>query len=388
MIVSALVVGSWKTEVSLVVNLATSPGVREEMRSICEAADKLMKRSGVMKQTSKNGFIQQWNSGPFDGTETVKANAEIASKKNSFEYFELSNSLKFGLPQYHIQATHYYRRSYLEKQIIEPFIHEKRNLLAGGIYLYPDPDISMTVTTIYDARSKLLYNSDRLKDISVDNKILFDINRIFYGKESSSNRNTGLFYSGIELSNKYTFISKIRTSGYNTFDIKYTTGNFAFPWIKKINYFDIGYNFYHDYRYMFRDTMSAYWQTSAEFRLFRVELGANSMADRPYLLYNNSKAFAAELKRSLFFYDKQRSKNAVFSLRNFYVNIIHDLHCWEIGFYYNLQRNTEYIGSNNRTTKIYYDHAFFISLTFKNFPEAGFQKMQVYPIEKKRESEY
>lgn len=339
----------------------------------------------------RNGFVAQWVEGPFNDDESAKANAELAAEKKTYQFIETLNTLKFGLSDYYLRTTHYYRRSYLEKEVIEPFVHEKKNNFVGEIYLSPLSTINMSVKTSYDARSKYPFDEDRFKDIYINNSFFFDFSRIFFGKDSSSGKNNGLFYSGINLINKYIYITKEKTPGYNTLDIKYTTGNFSLPGIDKINEFEIGYNFFHDYRFPFRDTMGISWKISADLsRLWRLEIGGGSKADRAYLLYDSEddENFFDEIKKSLYFYDEEKSENAVFNLQNFFVNVIHDLHCWEIGFFYSVQRKTESWGPQNKDSLIYYEQLFFVSLTLKAFSGKGFQKTQVYPLEQREEEEY
>ncbi len=339
----------------------------------------------------QNGFIAQQVRGPFNHDESAKESARIAAEKNSFEYIEISNALKFGLTKYYLQVTHYYRRSYLEKETIEPFIHERRNNFVGGLFLLPLDEIKMSVMTSYDARRKFPFEDERFKDIAVSNSIFLDFCKFFYDSNSVSNRKAGFFYSGIEAVNNYLYITKDKTSGYNTFDLKFTTGNFALPGIKRVKNFEIGYDFFHDYRFSFRDTMSFKWALSVDvFKLWRLEIGSGSQADRAYLLYNNNNGenFFDDLKKSLYFYDRDRSKNPVFSLRNLYVNILHDIHCWEIGFFYSLQRKTENWGPENRDRMMYYEQLFFVALTLKAFEGEAIQKTQVYPIQQKQESQH
>lgn len=337
----------------------------------------------------QNGVISQWVKGPFNNDYSAKDSAETAAKKNSYQYAETSNSLKFGLSKYYLQVTHYYRRSYNEGEVVEPFVHEKRNNFVGGLFFLPDDDIKMSVLTSYDARRKYSFEDERLKDIAVSNSIFLDFCRFFYDSKSSSNRNAGLFYSGLEATNNYLYITKDATSGYNTFDIKFTTGNFSLPGIERIRNFEIGYNFFHDYRFSFRDIMSLKWGLYADiFKLWRLEIGGMSQADRAHSLYSeDGENFFDELKKSLYFYDRERSKDSSFTLRNFFVNIIHDLHCWEIGFYYTLQRKIENYGPGRMDKLMYYEQIFFVSLTLKTFSE-GFQKTPVYPLQQRHEAQH
>ncbi|MFH0975479.1 MAG: hypothetical protein V1874_06815 [Spirochaetota bacterium] len=335
----------------------------------------------------QNGFVAQWVRGPYNNDELAKRSAEASAEKNSYEYFEVSNTLKFGLPKYYLQTAHYFRRSYLEKETIEPFVHEKRNEFAGGIFLLPHDDIKMSVTTIYDARVNYPYDDERFKNIAVSNRIFLDFCRLFYDSGSASNRKAGLFYSGIEAVNNYLYITKDRKSGYDTLDLKFTTGNFALPVVKQVRNFEIGYNFFHDYRFPFRDTMSLKWALYIDVvKLWRLEIGSGSQADRAYLLYN--KNFFDDLEKSLYFYDRERSRNAVFTLRNLFINILHDLHCWEVGFFYSVQRKTENWGAENKDRLMYYEQLFFIALTLKAFEGDKLQKTQVYPLEQRQESQH
>ncbi len=338
----------------------------------------------------QNGFIAQEVRGPFNNDASAKRSAELAADKNSFEYFEISNALKFGLPKYFLQVTHYYRRSYLEKETVEPYVHERRNDFVGGVFLLPFEELKMSVTTSYDTRTKFPFEDERLKNIAVSNNIFLDFCRLFYDSGSVSNRKAGFFYSGIEAVNNYLYITKDKASGYDIFYLKFTTGNFSLPVIKRVRNFEIGYDFYHDYRFDFRDTMSLKWAMAIDIhKLWRLEIGSGSQADRAYLLYdNNGQNFFDDLQKSLYFYDRDKSKNAVFTLRNLYINILHDLHCWEIGFFYNILRKTENWGLENKDQLTYYEHLFFISLTLRAFESESTQKTQVYPIQPRQESQH
>jgi hypothetical protein len=339
----------------------------------------------------QNGFFAQETRGPFNNDVSAKESAKLAADKNSYEYFETSNALKFGLPKYYLQVTHYYRRSYLEKETVEPFIHERRSDFVGGLFLLPFDEIKMSVMTSYDARKKFPFEDERLKNIAVSNNIFLDFCKLFYDSNSISNKKAGFFYSGIEAVNNYLYIIKDKTSGYDIFDLKFTTGNFSLPGIKRVRNFEIGYDFYHDYRFEFRDTMSLKWALSIDvLKLWRLEIGSGSQADRAYLLYNDNQGenFFDDLQKSLYFYDRDKSKNAVFTLRNLYINILHDIHCWEIGFFYNLQRKIENWGPENKDRLMYYEHLFFVSLTLKAFEGESTQKTQVYPIQQRQESQH
>jgi hypothetical protein len=136
--------------------------------------------------------------------------------------------------------------------------------------------------------------------------------------------------------------------------------------------------------------MSFKWGIFADIHKFwHLEIGGYSQADRAYLLYDKDGGkFFDDLKKSLYFYDRGRSDNAKFTLRNLFVNVIHDLHCWEIGFYYNLQRRTDTWGPERKDSLMYYEHQFFISLTLKTFTGQGFQKTQVFPLGQRQEKQY
>jgi hypothetical protein len=136
--------------------------------------------------------------------------------------------------------------------------------------------------------------------------------------------------------------------------------------------------------------MSLKWALLVDvFKLWRLEIGSGSQADRAYLLYNNKgENFFDDLGKSLYFNDRDRSKNAVFTLRNLYANILHDIHCWEIGFFYSLQRKTENWGADGRDRLMYYEQLFFVALTLKTFESEKIQKTQVYPLQQKQESQH
>jgi lipopolysaccharide export system protein LptA len=325
----------------------------------------------------KVGFNAQQVKDPNDET---RDSSELDADKNTFQYVESEQALKFGSTKYYLQVTHFYRRSYLEKEVIEPFIHERLNYFEGGLFLFPFDGIDMTVTSSYDARRKFPFEDERWRDVIVKNSVFFDF--YSYLKDRSLNsRKRGLFFSGIEVLNNYKYIAKEQTSGYNTFDISFMTGNFSIFGIKNVRNVEVGYNWFHDFRFPFRDMMSIRWNITADLsRLWRVDIGGNSQADRSYLLYGEQDGTSPfdEVKKSLYFYDRSRSRNAVFTLRNFHIDLIHDLHCWEVGISYHLERDIERIGLYNRDRLVFYEQRIFITLRIKSFSEIGLTGAQVY----------
>ena len=332
----------------------------------------------------KVGFNAQQVRDPDDVT---RESSELDAERNTFQYVESNQTLKFGSIKFYLQVTHCYRRSYLEKEVVEPFIHEKLNYFEGGLFLFPFDGIDMTVTTSYDARRKFPFEDERWRDVVVKNSVFFDF--YSYLKDRSLNsRKRGLFFSGIEVSNYYKYIVKDNTSGYNTFDISFMTGNFSIFWIKRIRNAELGYNWFHDFRFPFRDAMSIRWNVTADIsRLWRIDIGGNSQADRSYLLYGEQNGTSPfdELKKSMYFYDSSRSRNAVFTLRNFHIDLIHDLHCWEVGVSYHLERDIERVGFDNRDRLIYYEQRVFITLRIKSFRDIGLTGAQVYGTDKEVE---
>jgi len=314
-----------------------------------------------------------------DPNELSRESSEEAAEKNSFQYIDSTQTLKIGFTQYYLQATHVYRRSYLEERVVQPFVHEKLNYFEGGLFLFPLDGITMTVTTSYDARREFPFEDERWRDVVVKNNVFFDFYNFFKGSSLLQKRK-GLFYSGIAIANDYTYIVKDKTSGYNTLDVSFTTGNFYLLGIRRVNNIELGYNWFHDFRFRFRDTMGIRWNFSAELsRLWRINIGGTSQADRSYLLYDKRETTPFdEFERSFYFYDKKKSDNAVFTLRNFYIDILHDLHCWEVGLSYHLERSIERVGENNRDRLIYYEQRIFITLRMKSFTEVGVTGAQIY----------
>ncbi len=329
----------------------------------------------------KVGFNAQQVKDPDDETRDA---SELDADRNTFQYVESAQTLKFGSTKYYLQVTHFYRRSYLEKEVIEPFVHERLNYFEGGLFLFPIDGIDMTVTSSYDARRNLPFEDERWRDVIVKNSVFFDF--YSYLKDRSLNsRKRGLFFCGIEVLNNYKYIAKEQTSGYNTFDISFMTGNFSIFGIKNVRNVEVGYNWFHDFRFHFRDMMSIRWNITADIsRLWRVDIGGNSQADRSYLLYGEQDGTSPfdEVKKSLYFYDRSRSKNAVFTLRNFHIDLIHDLHCWEVGISYHIDRDIERIGLYNRDRLVYYEQRIFITLRIKSFSEIGLTGAQVYGTER------
>ncbi len=326
----------------------------------------------------KLGFLAQWVTDP---NRETRESSEIAADKNSYEYAEASNTVKLGTINYYFQLAHFYRRSFLEREVTPPFIHEKRNYFEGGLYLFPFSGIDMAVTTAYDARSKFPFDDERLKDINVVNNVFLDIYGLVKNKEEGRGR--GLFYSGVIISNNYKYITKSRDQGYNNLDISYTTGNFSLPGIKIVRTAELGYVFFHDFRYSFRDMMSIKWGVEAEISsLWRFGIWCNSQADRAYMYYDeeyNVNIFD-DMEKSLYYYDRDKSKGAVFTLRNLTLSVIHDLHCWELGIYYDMKRQVEKVGQGGRDRLVYYDQSVFLALTLKTFSGRGFEKTQIYPL--------
>lgn len=334
----------------------------------------------------KMGFYAEWVKDP---NEETRETSEIAADKNSYQYLETSNALKFGLINYYLQFTHYYRRSYLEREVVEPFIHEKRNYFEGGLFLFPFDGIDMSVTTGYDARRKFPFDDERWRDIEVKNNFFLDFYK--YINNTVSGKNRGLFFSGLIISNDYKYITKAKTPGYNILDVSYTTGNFTLPGIKLIKSIEVGYNFFHDFRYSFRDMMSIKWGLNVEIsKLWRAGIQANSQADRAYLYYDeeHDENIFDDIEKTVYYYDRDRSKGAVFTLRNLNISIIHDLHCWELGLYYDIRRQIEKVGPGSKDRFIYYDQSVFVSLTLKTFAGKGLDKTQVYPLDDASRREY
>ena len=92
-----------------------------------------------------------------------------------------------------------------------------------------------------------------------------------------------------------------------------------------------------------------------------------------------------DLEKTYYFYDKDKSNNSVFTLRNFHLNIIHDLHCWELGVFFVINRLIEDTGPDNMDRVIYYDKSIYLTLRIKSFPGIGLSGMEVSPDKGVRE---
>ncbi|MDY6932638.1 MAG: hypothetical protein SVZ03_00270 [Spirochaetota bacterium] len=332
------------------------------------------------------GYNGEWvRGGTFNDNDDDREAREITADKNSYQYIEASNTLRFGLTNYYLQVAHRYRRSFLEREVIEPFIHEKLNYFEGGVYLYPFDGVNMSITTSYEARRKWPFEDERWRNIIFVNNFFFDMYK-YLNKEKHSGRGRGLFYMGLNILNNYCYITKESNSGYNTLDLSFTCGNFSVPGIRLIRALELGYSYFHDFRFHFRDMMSLRWKLNADIsRYWRVNIEGNSQADRIDRYFDDdvtpeiNENLFNDMEESLYFYDTERSGNVVFSFRNLRIDVIHDLHCWELGFYFHINRKMENIGPENRDRLIYYERSYFISISIKSFSDIGLHKMEFLP---------
>jgi len=325
----------------------------------------------------KQGFIATFIEDP---NEEYRESSRIEAEKNSFHYLESSQIIKFGLINYYLEVSHFYRRSILEKKVIKPFIHEKLNYLEGGIFLFPTEGIDMSITSRYDAREKFPFGNERLKDISVKNNIFVDFYSYLNQQKSFAKKDKGFFYSGINISNNYTYITSDKKSGYNSLDLSLTTGNFFIPGIDLVKNLEIGFNWFHDFRFSFRDMMSIRWNLNTDIsKYWKINMGGDSQADRAHLIYGDThREILNDLEKTLYFYDEKKSMNAIFTLRNYHLDIIHDLHCWELCISYSINRKIERIGPNNMDRIIFYEQMVSFMLRLKTFPDIGFPKTEAY----------
>ncbi|MDY6968016.1 MAG: hypothetical protein SVR08_05110 [Spirochaetota bacterium] len=337
----------------------------------------------------KNGFYAEWlRGGPFDNNNDYRRDRKDTADKSTFLYVEPSNKIRFGITEYYFEAAHYYRRSFCEKKVVEPFVHEKLNYIIGGIYLFPAQGIDMSITTKYDLREKFPFEDERLSDIVVTNNFFFDFYRYLNGKSTDSGKRRGLFFSGINISNMYKYITKDNRSGYDTLDLSFNSGNFSIPGIRLIRNANIGATYFHDFRYQYRDMMSINWNIEADIaRYWKVNIGGSSQADKVNEFYDKElgNTLYDDLEKTYYFYDKDKSNNSVFTLRNFHLNIIHDLHCWELGVFFVINRLIEDTGPDNMDRVIYYDKSIYLTLRIKSFPGIGLSGMEVSPDKGVRE---
>ncbi len=332
----------------------------------------------------KAGFSHKHVEDPNDAT---RPTSELEARKNSYLFLEPSARLKFGTLQYYLQAGYVYRRTFLESETVEPFVHERLNYLEGGLYLFPLEGIDMSVTTTYDVRPSFPFEDERWRDVVVKNNFFFDFFS-YLKSDAASNRKKNLFFAGIGISNSYQYIARDSESGYNTFDIAFMTGNFSIMGIRLFRNIELGYNWFHDFRHPFRDIMGFRWNVTAELsKWWRLDIGMKSQADSSYLYTQPNTTITPyeDMQKSLYFFNQEKSKGAVFTLRDFHVDLLHDLHCWEIGISYNIERSVRKVGPYNRDRVIYYEQMVFLTFRLKSFSGAG-GTGQVYGS--KREWEY
>lgn len=305
---------------------------------------------------------------PIDPTQSQR----FLASKNSYQFYETKLNSRIGQGQIYLNNDYVFRRSFSDKYVEKPFFHERVNKLISTFVAAPITDLVFNLTSAYDFRPGFERKENRWSDLvlSSDWVINFfnfnDSGKIgFYDKYR-------LIFSRLHIKTSYYYILRFDKPGIMESTFTYEAGNFSFLFLNRVREISVGLRFYENFKTEMQTRLYLVWKIHTEVaRYWTFELGGNSTLDK---LFRTEANIAGE-SVSLLNYNVPREG---FRVESFYLNIVHDLHCWEFLFSWKITQDTIPFGVKLNHRLVYYEQIFYFGFRNKDVTSVGIPNTEIY----------
>lgn len=302
----------------------------------------------------------------------------LAADKNKYQFYEFKANLRMGASYLYLNSEYFYQKSFMDKILEEPFFNNRANLLSITFFAAIFSDFVFTAKTAYDTRPGYDKEENRWSDLVINADWMinfFNFNDSVRIKLYDKYR---LVFSRLHWIFKYDYILRTREQGFLENALVYETGNFPFYPINRVRALNIGMRWLHMYNNSLQDRFYLVWKFHAELlEQWTVEVGGNSVIEEVQKSRNNGQTIIDNLQ-GINFYKPQSLDQAAFRIEAFYLNIIHDLHCWELILGWNIAHQLNPFGAKLNNQLSYYEHVFYFAFRNKEVTSVGIPKTEAY----------
>jgi hypothetical protein len=140
----------------------------------------------------------------------------------------------------------------------------------------------------------------------------------------------------------------------------------------------LGGRWLHDFQNNLRDRFFFTWKIDVTlWRYWNVQAGGNSVMEQLYR-YKQDVDPWQDISDSMRVWDGERRNASLFRLKNFYVQLSHDLHCWEMIVGWQVSQQLQPFGVHLNHRLSYYDHRVYFAFHSKQQRSVGIQPTEIY----------
>ncbi len=310
----------------------------------------------------------------FDGT--IDQDEEAA--RNSYHYYSTEVNLRLGKTWAYLDNVYHYERSFASEKTVEPFFDERKNQWNWNLFLSPSEDMVFQARTAYDMRPGFLREQDRWSDIKTQWNWTIDFVHGVDTERRSFYKKYRLMFSRLHLVNNYNYILRYNLHGLNDLSVAYEIGNISWSIFNHIKLISAGLRWLHDFNNTLRDRLYFTWEMDFVFwHHWAFEMGGNSLVEQVYR-YSKDVQPLPDIQNSMNMLNREKRNESLFRLDNFYVQLVHDLHCWEMVLGWRMSHRIVPFGVylNNRLS--YYEHIVYFSFRSKQMSSVGVAPTEIY----------
>ncbi|MBU1076236.1 MAG: hypothetical protein KKH98_03015 [Spirochaetes bacterium] len=305
----------------------------------------------------------------YDVQESEKENYE----RNSYTFGSLGQGLRFGPSSVYLNFNHALRYRFKEPDELNEYGKVVSHSLGMGQRTALFSGLAFQANTSYDLRTK---RGEKLVGIE---------------RDRFSDLNTQLNFSAINnvsLSERYIYSIRYDKPLTSNLNFTYTKSDIPFFLIDKIDTFSFNSVWNHNIQNPRNSNLSLNSRFSVILsKDWRFNLSTRSVNEKLYL-YSRSLAkkyeieeteknsgeyeyrnFFTDLINSVNIFQPSKMQDSYFKLQSADISVIHDLHCWEMAFGYNLSQR--YFNYGRITQYPYFEHSFYLRINMKIETEIG-----------------
>lgn len=300
------------------------------------------------------------------------------NQRASFQYYETVLASRIGSGEYYLNTDFKMLRAFKEERSEEPFYNDRVRRLDWVLYLAPLEDFYIMTKTGYDLRDGYERDADRWDDIKVSaHWIINFLNFNDKGRIDFYKKYRLAFYR-LHIINNYNYITRIGKHGTNDVNVKYEFGNIFSSFFDQIHLMSIGLRWLHDFNNIYQDRIFLTWEVDIEFlRFWHLQAGGNSILEQVYR-YQEDVSPLNDILNSYNIFNETKRQNSLFRMNDIYVNLRHDLHCWEMMIGWAMQHNLTPFGVNLNHRLSYYEQIFYIEFKSKDLSGVGIPKSEIF----------
>ena len=336
--------------------------------------------------------------------EVQKASIRYEEERSTYQYLFSENIFSIGESTLFLDISHRYKDPFAIQRKDIPKIsntdfskNQNLNEIGFDIYYFPLPDIFFSLYTIYDARPfpVEVENASRWHYPVFHSDIYLDWRNLFQNsRQNLSSRNKVSFF-GTHITNDHFYDPMTQKSHINILGLYLEVGGYDLPWIKRLRYLSLGFEWYHTYFNTALDHLR--YTMQSDFQLSKwiyLETILESRASNPSRYRNGSLDengnddhvnFSEDVFNSSGLAGGGKQKQAIFNLVYFRSGLIFDLGDWEFRLAYEIEQRYIPETSNNSESSIYYERRIYFGLNLIRFDLGGYgSKPSRFQVSKSR----